>query len=236
MQVVVLAGGAGQRIATVVGNKPKSMFEFLGRPLLFYTLSVARNAGLHDIIIVYGKNGEIIKDYFKDGSDFGISIEYVQQKQPVGMGDALLSAEGSIENDFILVNANDVVEVSAYKNLLQKRREAEMVLTGKEVIEPWKFGILDIDENGHVKKFVEKPKIGEEPSKIAAISPYLIPLSFFNCLGSMKPYEYSLERGIQAFIDTSHEVNAVLYHGFFASLKFPEDVDVIKKYLQITVE
>jgi dTDP-glucose pyrophosphorylase len=235
MQVVVLAGGAGRRITTLVADKPKSMFEFLGRPLLFYTLSVARNAGLHEMIIVYGTNGEIIKDYFEDGSDFGISIEYVHQKQPSGMGDALLAARGLIKNDFILINANDLVEVSAYENLLREKRGSRMILTGKEVSEPWKFGILDI-ENGHVKKIVEKPKIGEEPSKIATISPYLIPLIFFNYLGTVKPYEYSLEAAIQAFIDDSNEVNAVLYHGFFASLKFPEDADIIKKYLQITVE
>lgn len=89
MRVVIMAGGKGTRIASVKSDVPKPMIPIAGKPILEWQIDCLRNQGLRDIVLVIGYLGNVIKDYFGDGSRFGVNISYFVENQPLGTAGAL---------------------------------------------------------------------------------------------------------------------------------------------------
>ena len=89
MKVVIMAGGKGTRIASVKSDVPKPMIEIGGKPILEHQIDNLRKCGLTDITLVIGYLGHVIKDYFGDGSRFGVNINYFIEDHPLGTAGAL---------------------------------------------------------------------------------------------------------------------------------------------------
>lgn len=89
MKVVIMAGGKGTRIASVKSDVPKPMIEICGKPILLWQIECLKSQGHTDIILVIGYLGHVIKDYFGDGSRFGVNITYFVENQPLGTAGAL---------------------------------------------------------------------------------------------------------------------------------------------------
>src|SRR5215472_13120550 len=75
-QAVILAGGRGERMRPLTDDRPKAMIEFHGRPFLAYTIEMLRDQGFESILLLLGYKAEVIQNYFGDGGDFGIDIQY----------------------------------------------------------------------------------------------------------------------------------------------------------------
>ena len=85
MKVVIMAGGRGTRISSIANDIPKPMIKIEGKPVLEYEIECLRNQGYKDLIITVSYLGDIIMNYFKDGSDFGVNIEYFVEKHHLEM-------------------------------------------------------------------------------------------------------------------------------------------------------
>lgn len=232
LQTVILAGGTGKRVFPLAVNKPKPMFRVLGKPLIQYVVETMKEAGLKRFVIVIGHNGEQIKDYFGDGSRFGVRIDYTVQKKALGMANALEMAMGLVEDNFFVVNADDIFEGSLIKRMMKQFKEssAGIVLSCKPVTETWKFGIVQMDGD-RVTKFVEKPPKGKELSNLAVVGAYIMTKDIFNYYKRVPVSDHQYEDAIQRFIEDGNFVTAVVYDGFFAGYKFPWDLFVINEYL-----
>ena len=232
MQTIILAGGEGKRVFPLAVNRPKPMFKLLGKPLIHHVIDTLKGAGLKDYVVVVGHSGDQIKDYLKDGSKLGVNIEYTVQKHSLGMSDALKTTENLAEDNFFVVNADDVFEASLIKQMLRqfKKGEAEIVLSYKPVKETWKFGIIRID-NEHVTDFVEKPPIGMEPSNLAVVGVYILTKQIFEYYKKIPVSDHQYEDAILQFIKDENVVEAVNYDGFFGGYKYPWDIFTINKYL-----
>jgi len=232
LQAVILAGGVGRRVFPLAVDKPKPMFKVLGKPLIQYVVEVLKEAGLRDLVIVTGHNGEQIRNHFKDGHQFNVHIEYTTQKESLGMANALETAKGLVGDQFFVVNADDIFESSLIKRILDQHKQsgAEVVLSCKPVKETWKFGIIK-KEKEKVTKFVEKPPKGTEPSNLAVIGAYVLPNQIFDYYQEIPVSDHQYEDAIERFIQTGNLVSAVVYDGFFAGYKFPWDLFAINQYL-----
>jgi bifunctional UDP-N-acetylglucosamine pyrophosphorylase/glucosamine-1-phosphate N-acetyltransferase len=179
-----------------------------------------------------GHRGERIKDYLKDGSKLGVNIEYTLQKQSLGMADALKTAEELAEDNFFVVNADDIFEASLIKQMITQFREgnAEIVLSCKPVQETWKFGIIRVEEE-NVTDFVEKPPKGKEPSNLAVVGVYILTKQIFDYYKKIRVSDHQYEDAILRFIKDRNVVKAVSYDGFFAGYKYPWDLFTINKHL-----
>ena len=110
MKIVIMAGGKGTRIASVNAEVPKPMIRILGKPILEYQIEVLKEQGYTDIILVVGHLGDVIQDYFGDGSgispatqaSFGVRIEYVAETEPLGTAGALYLFRDKLTEDFLL--------------------------------------------------------------------------------------------------------------------------------------
>jgi D-glycero-D-manno-heptose 1,7-bisphosphate phosphatase len=105
-----MAGGKGKRIAQITDNIPKPMIPLCGRPILEYQLDYLKRYGLTDIIMVTGYLGSIIEDHFQDGKDFGCSIRYFHEDEPLGTAGALFHIFPSLSEDFFLINGDTIFD------------------------------------------------------------------------------------------------------------------------------
>lgn len=232
MQTILLAGGEGKRVFPLAVNRPKPMFKLLGKPLIHHVIGTLKTAGLKDYVIVVGHQGEQIKDYLKDGSKLGVNIEYTLQKQSLGMADALKTAEKLAEDNFFVVNADDVFEASLIKQMNRQFHDgdAEIVLSCKPVTETWKFGIIQVEDE-KVTDFVEKPPKGKEPSNLAVVGVYILTKQIFDYYKKIPVSDHQYEDAILAFIKDRNVVKAVSYDRFFAGYKYPWDLFTINRHL-----
>jgi len=110
MKAVIMAGGKGTRIASVNSDVPKPMIEIGGKPILQWQIENLKACGLTDIILVIGYKGNIIQDYFKDGSSFGVHISYFVESTPLGTAGALFKIP-QLTEDFLLMCGDVVLDV-----------------------------------------------------------------------------------------------------------------------------
>ena len=106
MKVVIIAGGFGTRLKSRTGNVPKPMALILGKPVLEHQILLCKKFGFTEIAILVHYGSEVIKDYFNDGSNWGVNISYVEEKDPRGTAGALLDALSHL-NDVCLVLYGD---------------------------------------------------------------------------------------------------------------------------------
>ena len=109
MKVIIMAGGKGTRIASIKIDVPKPMIKICGKPILQWQIENLKACGLTDITLVIGYLGEVIKDYFLDGSCFGVNISYYEENHPLGTAGALFKM--NLTDDFLLMCGDVIVNV-----------------------------------------------------------------------------------------------------------------------------
>lgn len=105
-----MAGGKGTRIASVTNNVPKPMIKIFNKPILEYQIENLKACGLTDIILVIGHLGNVIKDYFGNGSNFGVNIEYFIEEYPLGTAGALFKMP-QLTEDFLLLCGDVILDI-----------------------------------------------------------------------------------------------------------------------------
>ena len=109
MKVVIMAGGKGTRIASIKSDVPKPMIEICGKPILLWQIENLKACGLTDITLVTGYLGEVIRNYFMDGSNLGVHISYYEEDHPLGTAGALFKM--NLQDDFLLMCGDVIVDV-----------------------------------------------------------------------------------------------------------------------------
>lgn len=110
MKVVIMAGGKGTRIASVKSDVPKPMLDICGKPILEWQIENLKDYGLTDITLVIGYLGHVIKDYFGDGSSYGVKISYFEELEPLGTAGALFKMP-ELTEDFLLMCGDVILDV-----------------------------------------------------------------------------------------------------------------------------
>lgn len=113
MKVVIMAGGKGTRIASVKSDVPKPMIPIAGKPILEWQIECLKSQGLTDITLVIGYLGHVIKEYFGDGSKFGVHIDYFVEEHPLGTAGALFKM--NLQEDFLLLCGDVILDVDYHR-------------------------------------------------------------------------------------------------------------------------
>lgn len=165
MKVVIMAGGKGTRISSIASDIPKPMIKIAGKPVLEYELECLRDQGFTDIIITVSYLGNIIMDYFGDGSGrspvtgkpFGVHIEYYFEKEPLGNAGALFKIRDKLSSDFLLLNADALFDVDFNRFVSFHKRHGGMVtLFTHPNSHPYDSGLIIADKNGTVNQWLAK--------------------------------------------------------------------------------
>ena len=111
MYAVIMAGGKGTRIKSLEPNLPKPMIKICDKPVLEHQINSLKNSGITDIVLVIGYLGDKIKEYFKDGKEFGVNITYINEEEPLGTAGSLYYLKDRKDDDFILVFGDVLFDV-----------------------------------------------------------------------------------------------------------------------------
>jgi bifunctional UDP-N-acetylglucosamine pyrophosphorylase/glucosamine-1-phosphate N-acetyltransferase len=124
MKALVLAAGKGTNLYPLTETRPKPMFSICGKPVLEYIIQGLVETGIHDITMVIGQHGDIIKNYFHRGERFGVNIQYIVQEGPGGIGDAVLLAQDKIVPGeyFFLVYSDILFESNIFAETMKTFR------------------------------------------------------------------------------------------------------------------
>ena len=174
---VILAAGEGTRMRPLTENRPKVMLPVANRPMLEYTLLAAKDAGITDILLIVGYQKESIINYFGDGSNWGLDIDYVTQERQRGTGDAFGMADGHFDRSFIALNGDVTVSAAHLKKLIARKEDA--VISVKQVPNPQAFGVIETN-GSRVTRIVEKSP--EPPTNLANAGVYLFSPSIFEAI------------------------------------------------------
>ena len=157
MKTVIMAGGRGTRISSVASDIPKPMIEIEGKPVLEHEIECLKSQGFCDIIITVSHLGNIIMDYFGDGSRFGVNIEYYFEKEPLGNAGALFKIRDRLTSDFLLLNADAVFDVDFRRFVeFHKSHGGLVTLFTHPNSHPYDSGLIIADDNGAVNKWLAK--------------------------------------------------------------------------------
>ncbi len=237
MKVIVLAGGEGKRMWPIVTEK--CLIPFLGKPLIYYTLSKLKDSINFDEIIIVAKSSsqeEISNIALSLGLKFKIAI----QNNSKGMADAIISAKHFIKDEILIVNAEDVLEEKIYQDVVTLASEStsDVVLPGLKVDKYFPGGYLKI-EGEKVTEIVEKPGEGNEPSDMVklVVDYFKDGQTLVNLLENVQTenddvYEVALSK----LIEDGADVKFSKYDGVWIPLKYPWHILDITGYFLGSIE
>jgi bifunctional UDP-N-acetylglucosamine pyrophosphorylase/glucosamine-1-phosphate N-acetyltransferase len=173
MKAVLLAAGKGTRLYPHTVNRPKPLLMVGGRPLLEWMLMRVKEAGVTEILIVTNYLEEHIWDYFDDGRKYGVNITYKHQEEMRGTANAFQVGEEWVGDDqFLGLYGDHYLSHGTLKRLVRDHRGNESTVSALHIEDPSQYGVLDL-EGDVVKKVVEKPPKGTEPSNYANVGIYI---------------------------------------------------------------
>lgn len=235
MQAVVLAGGDSSRFYPYSKKAHKTMVKIMGKPILQHTLEGLKDAGIKDVIIRV-KDDSVIENYFGNGQKLGMTIRYISQKDALGMGEVLLNAEKFLEGDFIFMGGNHVNSKDLVRELVSNKSEdSRGVVLVRERENVWDYGVAEI-KDGKLVKVVEKPKKGEEPSKLCLVSAFLLPKDIIDVVKNIKMSEYNFEQEALAEYAKNNTLDVIATKNEIATLKYPWDILSLKNLLMKDVK
>jgi NDP-sugar pyrophosphorylase family protein len=156
---IIIAGGFGKRLYPITKNIPKPMVRIKNKPILEHIIINAKNEGFYKFTIIVHHLKDKIINYFKDGSKFGVNIEYIVEKKPLGTAGGLSLLKKKISKNIIITNA-DMLSNLNFKDLLNyhKSNKSDATVGIKVMSTKENYGLVDL-KGINIVKFKEKPTL-----------------------------------------------------------------------------
>jgi UDP-N-acetylglucosamine diphosphorylase/glucosamine-1-phosphate N-acetyltransferase len=158
MKALVLAAGEGTRLRPLTSNVPKPLLLVAGKPFLSHIFESLKAGGVKDIALLVGWKANRIKEFYGDGSELGLSITYLEQKERRGTADAVGHAQEVMDEPFFCVNGDVVIselDVKVMRSTFESKNRT--VMGAVTVPNPSAFGVIE-EKDGKLIRILEKPK------------------------------------------------------------------------------
>ena len=220
MKAIILAAGEGSRMRPLTYTRPKVMLPIANKPILEHLLIEVKKAGIREFIFIVGYRDEQVRDYFRSGNKWRVSIDYCNQRRQLGTADALKMVEGLVDGNFLMINGDIIVSQTDIKDLISK---GDNTMSVAEVKNTKDLGVVELSESKvvHIHEKAEKPL-----SHIANAGLYLFAPNIFDAISqtSKSPRgEYEITDSLQLMIDKGHHIS---YHeiGYWLDISYPWDL------------
>ena len=203
-----MAGGEGTRLRPLTSNQPKPMVSLCGKPCMEHIVELLKKHGFDETVVTLMFLPKVIRDYFGDGSSLGLSMQYSVEQAPAGTAGSVKLAEDHLRDDTFLVISGDALtdfdlgEIVAF----HKQRGAMVTIALKRVENPLDFGVVVVDDEGRIDRFLEKPTWGQVFSDTVNTGIYVLEPEVFDHIPADTKYDFSQDLFPKLF-----EMGAPLY-------------------------
>ena len=227
MKAVILAGGEGTRLRPLTLATPKPVVPVVDRPFLRHQLDLLSTVGVTEVVFSVAYRPERIEEVFGDGRALGKRIRYAVEETPLGTGGAVKNAEVQLDQTTIVFNGDVLTDVdlpAVVRRHREARASATIVLA--PVPNPAAYGLVEFDEGGRIRRFLEKPDPSQITTDTINAGIYVLEKE---TLSLMPPaVNHSIERGFfPALLARGDYVAAYVHRGYWIDIGTPE------KYLQV---
>lgn len=162
MKGVIMAGGEGTRLRPLTSNQPKPMLPVANRPMMEHIIRLLRKHDVTDIVVTVAYLASVIRKYFGDGSDLGVELFYATEETPLGTAGSVKNASERLTEPFVVISGDAVTDIDL-SEVVQFHAERESLATVvlKQTDNPLEFGIVILEDDGRIARFLEKPGWGQ---------------------------------------------------------------------------
>jgi mannose-1-phosphate guanylyltransferase/phosphomannomutase len=192
MKAVIMAGGFGTRLRPLSCNIPKPMVSMANRPMMEHIVGLLQKHGLTELVVLLYFQAETIRDYFGDGSPWGVKIDYVLATEDYGTAGAVRNASEFLDERFLVISADVLTDIdlkAACDFHQDAGAKATMVLARME--NPLSYGVVITREDGRISRFLEKPTWGEVFSDTVNTGIYILEPETLNDIPEKQNFDFS---------------------------------------------
>ena len=227
MKAIILHGGHGTRLRPLTHTGPKQLLPIGNKPMSKYSLDDITDAGITEIAVIIGDIfPEKVKEFYGDGSKYGVKITYISQDKPGGIAQAIGLCRDFVGNDRFVVYLGDNIlkgGIASYSSRFAQSSADALILLC-EVKDSSRFGIATI-KGDRIEKIVEKPK--NSVSNLAVIGVYFLTPEIFRIIDTLKPSwrgELEITEALQNLMDSGKKVEYDYVTGWWKDTGTPEDI------------
>src|SRR3954470_22090061 len=192
MRAVVSPGGEVTRLLPLTSNQPKPMVPICGKPCIEHIVELLHSHGVDDIVVTLAFLPQVIRGYLGDGSSHGVRLEYSVEESPLGTAGSVKNAQELLDDTFIVISGDALCDFDLTRLVeFHRDRGALATLALKSVDNPLEFGVVIIDEDGRVERFLEKPSWGQVFSDTINTGVYVLEPEVLRNVPADEPYDFS---------------------------------------------
>jgi mannose-1-phosphate guanylyltransferase/phosphomannomutase len=195
MRAVLMAGGSGTRLRPLTCDFPKPMVPILNRPIAEHIINLLKRHQITEVIATLHYLPDVMRDYFQDGSDFGVQMTYaVEEDQPLGTAGCVKNIAELLDETFLVISGDSITDFdlsAAIEFHKQQKSKATIVLT--RVPNPIEFGVVITDKEHRIRRFLEKPSSSEIFSDTVNTGTYILEPEVLEYLPENQESDFSKE-------------------------------------------
>jgi len=228
MKAILLAGGKGTRLRPLTIHTPKPIVPIFNRPFLHYQLDLLKQvAEIDEVVLSLNYQPRRIEEIFGDGGESGMAIRYVVEPSPLGTAGAVRYAGESLRESVVVFNGDVLTAVDLASVIaLHRERKAKATIVLTPVENPTAYGLVETDERGNIRRFLEKPNPDEITCDTINAGIYVLEPDTFDRIPKDTPW--SIERSyFPSLVERGETFVAYIYRGYWI------DIGTAEKYMQV---
>ncbi len=194
MKAVIMAGGEGTRLRPLTSNVPKPMMPLANRPMMEHVVDLLKLHGFDEIVVTLAFMPNVIRNWFGDGSEFGVRMVYAIEETPLGTAGSVRNAMAELDEPFLVISGDVLTDIDLTQVVEFHEAKQSMATIGLvRVDDPLEFGIVITHDDGSVERFLEKPGWGQVFSDTINSGIFVLDPGIFDYIEPGRPVDFSGE-------------------------------------------
>jgi mannose-1-phosphate guanylyltransferase/phosphomannomutase len=226
VKAVIMAGGEGTRLRPLTASQPKPMLPMANAPMAEHVVNLLRRHGFEEIVVTVGFLASTIRTYFGDGSELGVRLVYATEETPLGTAGSVLNARDELDDRFLVISGDVLTDVDLTAMVdFHAKQGGVATLALQSVENPPEFGVVILDADGRVERFLEKPGWGEVFSDTINTGIYVLEPEVFDWIPGGRAVDFSADV-FPLMLEAGRPLHGYVGGGYW------EDVGTLDAYLR----
>jgi len=228
MKAVVMAGGSGSRLRPLTIQRPKPMIPIVNKPVISHILDLLKRHNVTEVVITVQYLADLIQDFFGDGSSLGMRIHYSVEETPLGTAGSVKNAQKFLDDTFMVISGDALTNFNLSDMIAyHKKGNTLATLAIYNIANPVDYGVITINNLGHITRFQEKPSRGSVMSDHVNTGIYVLEPDILNFIEPNTSFDFAQDL-FPMLHSNGHKLHGYIAKGYWC------DVGNIAEYMRAT--